>query len=108
MHMQVYRLRERGLRLTGEVVEQRGPDVGELLFKQRLTRSRVFLASLVRPLDYKDYHVIPVMDQAVIVRITPKGMLISGMEQIEGWRRSNDQQYRQGWWCVAVPPGGPA
>lgn len=104
MRMWVYRLRERGQRLPGEEVEQRGPAEGDLLFKQRVLRSRIFKAMLVRPRDMENFYVVPLLDQAVIVHIDANGMLISGTEMVvTGPRKHQAFEYRQSWWCI--PPG---
>lgn len=102
MKMRVFRLRERGERLPGEEVERRGPAEGELLFRQRVLRSRIFKAMLVRPRDLENFYVVPLLDRAVIVHINADGMLISGVEVIvTGVRKHQTHEYRQSWWCVA-------
>jgi len=103
MKMRVFRLRERGERLLGGEVEHRGPAEGELIFKQRVLRSRIFKAMLVRPHDMENFYVLPLLDNAVIVHINAEGMLISGMEVVvTGPRKHQAHEYRQSWWCV--PP----
>jgi hypothetical protein len=101
MRMLVYRLRERGQRLPGDEVERRGPAEGELLFKQRILKSRTFKAMLVRPRDMENFYVVPLLDRAVIVEIKAEGMMISGAEMVvTGPRKHQANEYRQSWWCV--------
>ncbi|APW37140.1 hypothetical protein RD110_07970 [Rhodoferax koreense] len=105
MKLQVYRLREKGRRLPGGEVERRGPEVGEFMYERNNMRGRTFKALLVRPGDMKNFHVIPLLDEAVILKVDSQGMLIAGREFVSnGVRKHQNNEYRQSWWCV-LPQG---
>lgn len=101
MRLQVFRLRERGLRLPGSEVDARGPAEGVFLFRQRILRSPIYKAMLVRPDDMHNYYVVPLLDYAVIVEVKATGMLVSGREEVAtGPRKHQCHEYKQSWWCV--------
>jgi len=98
--MQVYRLREKGQRLARAVVIERGPVVGDLLYRERVTRSGIFLATLV--LDAGGTYALPPLDRASLRRVTTDGFMISGLEvmtRIPSIKSSADW-WPQSWWCV--------
>lgn len=102
--MHVYRLREKGQRLARSVVVARGPVAGELLYRERVTRSGIFLASLV--LDTGGTYALPPLDRADLRRVTPGGLMIAGLEVITRVPsiKSSADWWPQAWWCV--PFGG--
>lgn len=69
--MQVYRLREKGQRLDRAVVIARGPVSGEFGYRERITRSGIYLATLV--VDISGRYGLPPLDRAALRRVTPKG-----------------------------------
>lgn len=100
--VQVYRLREKGQRLARAAVIERGPVAGELLFRERITRSGIFLATLV--LDTGGTYALPPLDRAGLRRVTPGGLMIVGKEvqtRIPSIKSSADY-WPQVWWCVPV------
>lgn len=99
---QVYRLRDNGERLHGDVIERRGPAMGELIYKQRVTRSEIFCAALFAE-DMCTY-VVPLLDRARLLQMTPKGMMLIGIEVIPRGTsiKASADYYRQSWWCLPV------
>lgn len=111
MKVNVYRLRERGKRLPGDQVKERGPVLGELVYRPRLYRTTIMLASLVA--DDMETYLIPPMDQAVLLQVNERGMLIGGTEVITRrmTHKARSDSFRQAWWVVPVSvaaPGDPA
>ena len=74
---------------------------GRLIYSPRLKheqiRLSVFTAQLLA-LD-SDNCVIPVLDSAVVMKISARGLLLSGQEVIarNGSRNSRTEYYRQAW-----------
>lgn len=104
--MQVYKLREQGAKLPHEVVLERGPVCGELRFRERLSRSGIYLATLCITASGK-YGLRP-LDRAHMHRMTPNGLMIAGREihtRSESIK-SSFTTYPQVWWCVplGLPP----
>lgn len=98
--MHVYRLREKGQRLARAVVIERGPVAGELLYRERIARSGIVLATLV--LDAGGTYALPPLDRAGLRRVTPVGIMIAGLEvmtRVPNIKSSADW-WPQAWWCV--------
>jgi hypothetical protein len=102
MRVQVYRLRENGLRLARELVIERGPVAGELLLRERLPRSGIHLATLV--IDADGNYGLPPLDRAALHRITAQGLMVYGQEvTTRGPGIKTNATYRpQAWWCLPI------
>lgn len=100
VYVQVFPLRERGQRLTRQVILDRGPVSGEFLYRERIARSGQFLATLVVSTD--GTYGLPPLDRAVFRRVTPQGMLVAGKEVLTRVPsiKSNADWWPQSWWCV--------
>ena len=103
MRCAVYRLRRLGHKLEIEAVKG-GLVHGELVFTKRLHDPRpgrsVMVAMLLAP-DGESY-VIPVLDQARVLRIRGHGFLIAGVEvhpRRRAMKNIQADRYRQTWWC---------
>jgi hypothetical protein len=96
----VFRLYSNGSKLP-EAVRGHTPAVGRLIYSARLKheqiRLTVFTAQLLA-LD-NDRCIIPVLDTAILMRISDRGMLLSGQEIIArgNSRNSRTDYYRQAW-----------
>ena len=96
----VFRLYSNGSKLP-EALRGRTPAVGRLMYTARLKheqiRLTVFTAQLLA-LD-NDNCIIPVLDSAILMRISDRGMLLSGQEVIArgSSRNSRTDYYRQAW-----------
>ena len=97
--MQVYRLFEKGLRLPRERVFGLGAVQGELILKTRpiWPRQAVWIAQLMRA---DQSYLLPVLDDARVVSVTRRGLLIEGREIIPPrGAKGFDTRYAQAWWC---------
>ena len=100
MITKIYRLRHKGERLSREVVLERGPITGRLLYRERVTGSGIYLATLV--IDTDGTYGLPPLDRAALRRITPTGLMIFGKEvhtRIPSIK-SSTEYFSQVWWCV--------
>lgn len=102
MQVHVFRLRENGQRLARSVVIERGPVAGELLYRERLTRSGIYLASLV--IDADGNYGLPPLDKAGLRRVTATGLMVYGLEvKTRGpGIKANTSYSPQVWWCEPV------
>ena len=98
--MQVYPLREKGQRLAREVVVERGPIAGELLFKERLARSGIYFATLL--VDNAGTYGLPPLDRAALRKVSPSGFMLFGKEVLTRSPsiKSSAEYWPQVWWCV--------
>lgn len=98
--MQVYRLREKGQRLERAAVIECGPVSGEFGFRERTTRSGIYLATLV--VDTEGKYGVPPLDRAALRRVTPQGMMVFGKEvhPRSASIKSSADYWPQVWWCV--------
>ena len=100
MQCHVFRLYSKGIELPA-TVRERAPVSGRLMYAPRLKheqiRLSVFTAQLLA-LESDDC-VIPVLDSAIVMKISARGMLLSGQEVIarNGSRNSRTEYYRQAW-----------
>lgn len=79
--------------------------LGDLVFTERLHDPRpgrsIMLAMLLKE-DGESY-VIPALDQARVLRIRGKGVLITGLEvqpHGRGMKNIKADRFRQTWWCL--------
>ncbi len=100
MYVQVFPLREKGLRLDRQTIIDRGPVSGELLYRERVTRSGIYLATLV--IDTDGAYGLPPLDRATVRRVTPRGIMIAGNEVTTRIPsiKSGSHSLPQTWWCV--------
>jgi hypothetical protein len=105
VYVHVYPLREKGQRLARETVIDRGPVVGELCYRERLTRSGIYLATLL--VDDAGSYGLPPLDRAALHRVTPAGLMIHGMEvhTRNASIKAKAEYWPQVWWCVPVATG---
>ena len=100
--MQVYQLHEKGTRLDRTKVMRRIASLGDLIIRERpdMPGRGLLIAQLLNPdLNY----VIPLLDQATVTRITPRGILIEGTELIPPrGAKGFYTRYQQAWWCEPV------
>jgi hypothetical protein len=98
--MQIYRLRDKGQRLDRAAVIERGPVSGEFSYRERTTRSGIYLATLV--IDTAGKYGLPPLDRAALRRVTPHGMMVFGMEvhARSASIKSSADYWPQAWWCV--------
>ncbi len=99
--MQVYPLRNNGLRLLGSVIEKRGPVTGYLGYRERMARSGIFVATLLKEAQGSAY-ALPPLDRARLLHVTDQGLLIAGLEvtQRGDGLKGRTERVRQSWWCV--------
>lgn len=108
MFCAVYRLRHKGQRLESEAVRNTR-SLGELLFTERVhdpRPGRSLMVAMLLATDGESY-VLPVLDQARVVRIRGRGTLIAGTEVIplgRGIKNIRSERYRQTWWCIPALP----
>lgn len=83
-----------------QVIFDRGPISGELGYRERVSRSGIYLATLV--VDTNGAYGLPPLDRAVLRKVTPKGLLIAGNEVLTRVPsiKSNADWWPQAWWCV--------
>lgn len=100
VYMQVFPLREKGQRLQRSKIIERGPVCGELLYRERVARSGIYLATVV--IDTAGTYGLAPLDRAALRRVTPRGLMIYGQEvqtRIPSIKSSADY-WPQVWWCV--------
>lgn len=105
----VYPIRHGGQKRDPEKIRL-SPHRGELIYSTRLydirPRWRVMYAQLLSTSGSGSY-VLPVLDQARLVRIRDTGLLIAGTEIIptsQGIKNVKSDDFPQTWWCVPVVP----
>ncbi len=100
--MKVFRLYDKGVQLERERVLSGAFVTGELAIRDRpdMPRQGVLIAQLMKQ---DDSYVIPVLTGAQVVRITRRGLLISGREVIPPrGAKGYDARYEQAWWCEPI------
>ena len=102
----VYRTRNLGERRDREAI-RRDRNIGDLIYGVRVydpqPQWRVMKAQLIGP-DGVNY-VVPMLDQARLLRVRGNGLLIGGREIIvlsRGAKNIKSAQYSQAWWCVPL------
>lgn len=102
MFVQTYPLRNHGQRLARQEILDRGPIFGELVYRERIARSGIYLATLL--VDQDGTYGLNPLDRAVVRRITDKGLLIAGREVVTRVPsiKSSADYWPQTWWCVLV------
>ena len=108
MRCKVFRLYRHGAELS-PAMRERDPVAERLVYAPRLKhdqiRLSVFTAQLLA-LD-SDRCVIPVLNAAIVMKISGRGMLLSGQEVIarNGSRNARSDYYRQAWVVKPIAEG---
>lgn len=97
--MYVYPLREKGQRLSKAEVLNRGPVFGQLLYRERVARSGIYLATL--EIDELGTYGLAPLDRALLRRVAPSSMTLYGQEvHTRGESiKSSTTYWPQVWWC---------
>lgn len=112
MQVNVFRLRDGGVRLLSATIKKNGPVAGTLRVHERARyekHKRILLATLTNA--EHEYLLFP-LDQAWVKRVTDSGILITGLEIIplsprgSGVKGGKYACLRQTWWCVFAGTGG--
>lgn len=99
----VYRLYHQGIKLQTPAVRQHGPAIGRHAYcarqRESALRNSIFMAQLLA--NTTNQYVIPVLDDAALVRLDERGMLFVGKEIVPrgvGIKTRCDY-YAQAWLC---------
>ncbi len=98
MFAQVYRLRERGVKLP----RPKPAVAGQLSLQPHAAYRSDPGALLAKLMHDVTSDALPPLHKAVVRRITPSGLLIAGVEVIarRAAAKSSEDHYRQTWWCL--------
>ena len=100
MYSGVYRLRERGIRLSKPLP----PVYGELRIRPHRIGTRDPHAVLAELLLDADAPALPPLHQALVRKLTRGGIVIMGVEMISRQSaKSRVERYLQTWWCMVLP-----
>lgn len=112
MWVNVLCLREKGRRLTAAELTGARPMVGRLAVDvgherwdtrrgERLRKALLYDPNATRALAE--------LHRVVLLKITARGMVLSGFEEVWGYRAKDRQVHRQAWWCwpAGLEPGPP-
>jgi hypothetical protein len=91
----VYRVRQNGARKSTIAAPVAG-DLVLLTWQDGSNRRHRLRAELHSP---QGLSLLPVLDHATVIKITGRGIVITGLELLPSGRKGPIDRYKQTWWC---------